>query len=440
MRIVQLTPGTGSFYCGTCLRDNAMVAEMRRLGHDAMLVPMYLPLTLDQPPASEGVPVFYGGVNVYLQQKLSLFRHTPRWLDKLLDSPGLLGMAAQRAGMTSGRELGEITLSMLRGEEGLQVKELDRLVTWLAELRPDVVCLSNGLLIGLARRIKSETGAAVVCLLQGEDSFLDSIPEPEGTYCWNTIAERAADVDRFIAVSHYYGEVMRERARIPVDRLDVVYAGVSLEGYAPAAMAPSPPVLGYLARMCELKGLPTLVDAFIQIRERNRIPGLKLRVAGSMTEADAKLVTRLRDRLGAKGLAGEVEFLPNIDRDAKIAFLQSLSALSVPAVYGEAFGLYVVEALAAGVPVVQPRHGAFPELLSVTGGGVLCEPGDAGALAVAIETLLADPEKAREVGARGRAAVMERFNAPRLAEETVQVFKKAMERSPDRVAAGSRAD
>jgi len=437
MRIIQLTPGTGSFYCGTCLRDNAMVTEMRRLGHDAMLVPMYLPLTLDQPAASEGVPVFYGGVNVYLQQKLSLFRHTPRWVDRLLDAPGLLGMAGKRAGMTRGRELGEITLSMLRGEDGLQGKELDRLVAWLKELQPDVVCLSNVLLIGLARRIKSQTGAAVVCVLQGEDSFLDSIPEPEGKRCWDTIAERAADVDRFIAVSRYYGDVMRERARIPADRLDVVYAGVSLDGYEPAAAAPDPPVLGYLARMCELKGVATLVEAYILLRERNRIPGLKLRVAGSMTDADAKLVARLRARLDSKGLAGEVEFLPNVDRDAKIAFLQSLSALSVPAVYGEAFGLYVVEALAAGVPVVQPRHGAFPELVGATGGGVLCEPGDPTALAIAIEGLLSDLDKARQLGARGRAAVMARFDAPALAQETIHVFEKALERSSDRVAAGS---
>jgi glycosyltransferase involved in cell wall biosynthesis len=189
--------------------------------------------------------------------------------------------------------------------------------------------------------------------------------------------------------------------------------------------------------MCELKGLPTLVDAYIRIRKRNRIPNLKLRVAGSMTEADAKLVARLRERLAAAGLAAEAEFLPNIDRDTKIAFLQSLSALSVPAIYGEAFGLYVVEALAAGVPVVQPRHGAFPELVAATGGGVLCEPGDADALAEAIEALLSDPVKAQELGVRGRSAVMERFNAPHLAAETVRVFERAINGSPSRVAAGS---
>lgn len=431
MRIVQLTAGTGSFYCGTCLRDNALVTELRRQGHDAILVPMYLPLALDQPPASEGQPVFYGGINVYLQQKLAMFRHTPRWLDRLLDAPSLLGAAAKKAGMTSGRELGEITLSMLLGEDGHQAKELERLVAWLAsDIRPEVVCLSNALLIGLARRIKTETGARVVCLLQGEDSFLDSLPEPERTRSWDAVAERGTDVDAFLAVSRYYADLMHDRVRLPAERLHVVHAGVSLEGYELAPVAPDPPVLGYLARMCEVKGLSTLIEAFIILRANGRIPNLKLRVAGSMTPADEKYVAGLQRRLAEKGLSGEVEFLPNIDRPTKIAFLQSLSALSVPATYGEAFGLYVAEALAAGVPVVQPRHAAFPELMAATGGGLLCEPDDPLSLARAIEELLLDPARARELGRRGREVVLRQFNVERMAEEVLRVFEQICASTP----------
>ena len=213
MRIVQLTPGTGSFYCGTCLRDNALVTELRRQGHDAMLVPMYLPLTLDETPASKDEPVFYGGVNVYLQQVLPLFRKTPRWLDRLLDTQGILKYAGKRAAMTRADDLGDITLSMLRGEEGSQVKELDRLADWLADDgHADVVCLSNALLIGLARRIKERTGAAVACFLNGEHAFLDSLPEPERRAAWDTLAERAAELDAFLPVSQYYADLMTDRA------------------------------------------------------------------------------------------------------------------------------------------------------------------------------------------------------------------------------------
>jgi glycosyltransferase involved in cell wall biosynthesis len=423
MRIIQLTAGTGSFYCGTCMRDNALVVELRRQGHEALLVPMYLEPVLDEATAAEGVPLFYGGINVYLQQKLSLFRRTPRWLDRLLDAPGLLRAAAGRAGMTSARELGEITLSMLRGEEGWQLKELDRLVAWMQAERPEVVCLSNALLIGLARRVRERLRVPVVCFLNGEDSFLDSLPEPERRQCWETLAARAADVAAFLPVSRYYGDLIRERLRLPADRVRVVHPGILLEGYAPAAAPSEPPVLGYLARMHPTKGLETLIEAFVILRAGGRLPGLKLRIAGSCTAGDEAYVARLRERLAVKGLAADAEFLPNVDRNEKIAFLRSLSVLSVPATYGEAYGLYVLEALAAGVPVVQPRHGAFPEILEATGGGLLCEPDDPVALATAVEELLRDRAAARALGERGRQSVMERFGVERMARETLAVLE-----------------
>ncbi len=435
MRIIQLTAGTGSFYCGTCIRDNAMVMELRNLGHDAVMIPLYLPLILDEASGAEGAPLFYGGVNVYLQEKFPLFRKTPRWVDRILDSPGMLNMAASKAGMTSASQLGELTVSTLRGEDGRQAKELDRLVEWLAaEGRADVICLSNILLIGLAKRIKAETGAAVVCTLQGEDTFLDSLPERDRQAAWDVIAERAADVDAFIAVSHYHAGLMTERARLPADRVYVVHNGISLEGYD--ADAPNrrngPPALGYLARMYRPKGLETLVEAYIVLRDRNKIKDLKLRVAGSQTEADRPFVTQIRERIASKGLERDVEFLPNVDRAEKIAFLQSLSVFSVPATYGESFGLYVIEAMAAGVPVVQPRSAAFPELIEATGGGILCEPDDPQALASAIEELLLDPERARRLGEQGRSAVFASFSVESMTAGILQII--------ERVTAGKRTD
>jgi glycosyltransferase involved in cell wall biosynthesis len=424
MRIVQLTAGTGSYHCGTCIRDNALVTELRRQGHDALLVPMYLPPTLDEPTATK-TPLFYGGINVYLQQKLPFFRNSPRWLDRLLDAPKLLLAAGSRAGMTSPRELGELTLSMLRGEEGAQTKELDRLVDWLVtDIRPEVVCLSNVLLIGLARRIREATGAAVACMLQGEDTFLDSLPEPQRSLSWKEISKRAADVDALLAVSHYYGDLMQDRGNLPADKMHVVSAGVSLAGYEPAAAPPHPPVLGYLARMCHTKGLSALVDTFIQIRANGRVPNLKLHVAGSQTSEDQRYVAGLRQRLADKGLAESVQFSPNVERDEKIRILQGFSVMSVPATYGESFGLYLIEALAAGVPVVQPRHAAFPELVEATGGGLLYEPGNVRAHAAAIESLLLDPARAREMGRNGRRVALQRFGMEQVAADTLTVFER----------------
>ena len=102
--------------------------------------------------------------------------------------------------------------------------------------------------------------------------------------------------------------------------------------------------------------------------------------------------------------------------------------LSVPATYGESFGLYVIEAMAAGVPVVQPRHGAFPEIIAATGGGVLYEPADPDALASAIEDTLLDPQRAQELGERGRQAVHAHFSVAKMAENVLTVFQHALTR------------
>ncbi len=425
MTLLHLTPGAGGMYCGNCFRDNALVGAWRKLGHQVSMVPLYLPLRLDEPDHSAGTPIFFSGVNVFLDQKSALYRQAPGWLRDVLASPALLKWAAGKAAKTRATDVGELTLSMLRGEEGRQARDLDELIAWLkTRPAPDVVCLSNALLVGMARRLKSALGARIVCSLQGEDTFLDALPAAVRSEAWQILAERAADVDVFIAPSCYFGMLMAKRLGLRADRLEMVPNGINLEGYTPAAVAPDPPVLGYFARMCREKGLDTLVEAFIRLRQRGRINHLKLRVGGGCGPSDAPLVRTLRERLESLGLAGEVEFCPNLDRAGKLAFLRSLSVFSVPALYGEAFGLYLLEALAMGVPVVQPRHAAFPELIEATGGGLLCEPGDPESLAEAIESLLLDPARARELGSRGRETVHRQFSIERMAQSLLAIFGK----------------
>ena len=422
-------------YCGGCLRDNALVAALRKLGHQVLMVPLYLPLTLDEQDQSAGTPVFFGGINVYLQQKAALFRGAPGWLHDLFASRRLLKWAAGKAAKTRPADLGELTLSMLRGEAGNQAREIDELIAWLkTQPRPDVLSLSNALLIGMVRRLKTELRVPVACALQGEDSFLDALPESHRAACWRTLAERAAEVDLFVAPSRYFGDLMRERLGLAADRVRVVHNGINLDGYAVEGQKADSrwqmadgkekavPTLGFFARMCPEKGLDTLVEAYVLLRQRGRVGNLKLRVGGSCGPADAAFVDILRERLQAKGLLGEVEFHPNLDRAGKLEFLRSLSVFSVPARYGEAFGLYVIEALAAGVPVVQPRTAAFPELIEATGGGVLCAAGDAPALAEAVEELLLNPARARALGAAGRRAVFQRFSAEAMAQATLHVY------------------
>jgi len=424
MRIVQLTPGAGPMYCGNCLRDNALVQRLRALGHDVLMVPLYLPLTLDESDQSANVPVFFGGVSVFLEQKFSWFQQAPKWVHTALASRTILKRAAGGAARTNPAQAGELALSMLHGEHGAQARELDALIDWLkTQPKPDVICLSNALLLGSARRLESALGAPVVCMLQGEDSFLDGLPEPFRNACWKALSERGAEIKQFIAPSRYFGELMLRRMGLPFDRLRVVFNGINLEGYDKlpqhghdASAAASAPVVGFFARMCRQKGLDVLVDAFISLCRRGRIPSVRLKIGGSCGPTDEPVVNEMRDRLSRAGLSERVEFHPNLTRGQKLQFLGSLTVFSVPATYGEAFGLYVIEAMGAGVPVVQPRTAAFPELIEASDGGALCEPGDPESLATQIETLLLDPLRRQRLAENARRAAFEKFSAEAMAQ------------------------
>lgn len=429
MKIFLLTPGTGSYHCGVCIRDNALAKELNRKGHDAVMLPMYLPLTLDEAAASPEMPIFFGGINVFLQQKISFFRHTPRWLDSIFNNRWLLKkVAGSAASQTGGSDIGDLTHSMLLGEDGKQAKELDELITWMrTHGKPDAVWLSTALLVGLARRIRSELGIPVLGSLQGEDSFLDSLDEPWRTRCWDTLAERSRDVSAFIAPSRYYAGLMGERMKLGPDQIRVIPNGVANTDFSVAPNAPEIPTIGYLARMVANKGLGTVIDAFILLKKRGHVPKARLIVAGAMTAHDEHYVESLRQKLNSAGCQNEVELRPNIDRAEKTTFLQQLTLLSVPATYGEAFGLYIVEAWACGVPVVQPNCAAFTDLVESTGAGRLFEPANTQSLVDEWEKLLANPAEARALGLKGRAAVEGDFSLSRMAERFVEATRESMD-------------
>ncbi len=416
MNIVQITPGAGGMYCGNCFRDNALVGELRRLGHQVTMVPLYLPMTLEDADQSLGTPIFFSGINVYLEQKLPLFSRAPGWLRSLLASPALLKWAAGSAAKTKASDLGDISLSMLRGELGRQRKDLEELVDWLENHeKPDVVFLSNALLVGSARLIKQRLKIPVVCMLQGEDSFLDALPDSHRELTWNTLAERAQEVDVFVAPSHYFAEKMGQRLGLPKNRIHVVHNGIDPTAFDPVLIPPSQPTIGFFARMCPEKGLEMLVEAFVIVATRNKVAGVRLKIGGGLGPSDRDFVGRLRGRLEETGLTDRVEWHPNLDKTEKKLFFESLSVFSVPALYGEAFGLYLLEAWAAGVPVVQPRHASFPELVEASQAGILVEQGHAEALADGLTALLSNEPRRLQYSQAARLAATTQFHLSQMA-------------------------
>ena len=423
MHITLITPGTGNFFCGNCVRDNALANALKKMGTDVSVVPLYLPMLTDENSIGQDTPIFFGGINVYLQQKVKLFRHTPDWVDRIFNTRSLLQMAAEKAGMTQAKDLGELTVSMLKGEEGQQQKELRKLIEWLKTDKPDLVCLSNVMLIGLARQIKSELNIPVICTMQGEDGFLDSLIDPYREESWEILAGRAKDIDLFIAVSRYYGDVMKNRIHITDDQYKVVYNGISTDGYEPVDQQASELKVGFLSRMCHAKGLETLVDAFIHLKSELKMENVSLHIGGSRTQSDEAYVKQLQDKWNSE-IGEESVFLhPNLSREEKIKFLQTLNVLSVPATYGEAFGLYLLEALAAGVPAVQPRHAAFPELAEHLEGISLCEPDDPKDLAIKLKEVLENIESYKTNALKSRAKVLSSFSSESMAKSFLEAVQ-----------------
>ncbi len=406
MHIVQLTPGSGdNFYCENCLRDLSLVRALRTAGHEVTLVPMYLPLQIRNPEPLAAAPIFFGGLNVYLQQKIGLFAKTPQWVDRWLDSPLLLRGLAKLSSMTRAKDLGETTLSMLAGRDGRQTKEIDRLTDWLAALpdRPDVILLSNALLSGLAAPLKKRLGAPTVCLLQDEDGFLDSLGQPWAEQAWQKLRDNAADIDHFIAVSGYYRQVMIDRAALPAEKISVIAAGVDTTLFAPPSELPDPPTIGYLGRMCEDNGLDILVNALFMLRRDERLTNVRLVVAGGSTGSDEPFLKKVKLRIQSQNLTDCVFFEPDFGREARAAFLRQLSVMAVPVRKPMACGLFAMEAMACGVPFVLPNSGVFTEL-AAQAGGILYEPNNPVLLAEAMRGVLTDSQRLAQMRTAARTA------------------------------------
>ena len=159
MRILSLTAGAAAMYCGSCLRDNALAAELIHQGHDVTLLPFYTPTLTDEDNVSRQQQVFFGGISVYLEQHMSWFRRGAALIDRLIDAPQVIRAFTRGSIAVDPKQLGALTVSTLRGVDGHQRKEIDKLVEFVtAEPPPDVVNIPYTLLISLAAPLKRALG------------------------------------------------------------------------------------------------------------------------------------------------------------------------------------------------------------------------------------------------------------------------------------------
>ncbi len=448
MKILSLSAGAASMYCGSCMRDNALAAELIRQGHDVTLLPFYTPTLTDEENVSRQDQVFFGGISVYLEQHMPWFR-LGRFLDRLLDAPAVIKAFTSGSIAVDAKHLGALTVSTLRGSDGNQRKEIDKLIAFVtSEPAPDVVNVPYTLLINLVQPLKQALDRPVVVTLQGEDLFLEALPEPFKTEALELVRSQIHHVDLFIAVSEYYARFMRDYLRIPESKLRVAGLGVNVadlvnkwdlapniapdsRGLAPnnanALFGASPRqfTLGYFARVAPEKGLHNLAEAYRILRTERGMPPSRLMAGGYLPPEHKPYLERIIDDLAKAGLADEFVYRGTVERARKVQFFHDIDLLSVPTPYHEPKGLFVLEAMACGVPVVQPNHGAYPEVIARTGGGALSATDAGRDVANAIEPLWKDPARRREMGQRGAEGVRNHYTVRHMAEAVLHAYRDA---------------
>ena len=424
MNIIQIIPGSGgSFYCGNCLRDSKYFNALRAEGHQVTKIPMYLPLFADEHDIAE-IPIFYGAISLYLKQVYPIFRKAPKWVDKLLNSKPMMKMAASMAGSTRAKGLEDMTLSMLLGEQGQQKVELDQMVNWINEhCKPDIIHISNALLLGLAKRLKEKIGVPVLCSLQDEDVWIDPMQPQFQRKIWDLMHERSNDVDVLVSVSHFFSGVMKQKMNLPDEKVRVIHLGVDVNDYKYISPKEKERNVGYISRMCHKDGFDIVVDAFIDLKKKTGFEDVKLIATGGSTGDDAKFLKEQKQKLKENNLLGKFEIHPDFEGKEVNDFFKKVVIVSVPVRIGEAFGMYLLESMSSGVSVVQPALGAFPEIIEKSGGGVTYSPNTPKNLSETWADLLSNPEKLEKLSHDGYEGTKKYFNIHNHAAEIIGLYE-----------------
>jgi len=425
MRIYAFTAGAASMYCGSCLRDNALAAEMSAQGHDVVLMPLYTPTLVDEANVSES-NVLFGGISVYLQSQSPLFRKTPWFIDKLWDSTQALRAAAKRSIAVNPKFLGEMTVAMLQGEAGPYKKEFQKMVHHLSQMdRPDIVTLPNSLVIAMAKPIRETLKCPIAVTLQGEDLFLEGLQDPYRTQALELLRKAVGTVDGFVSVSEFGARIMSAYLGVDKARIHTVPLGINpndlmLREERNDGMFK----IGYFARIAPEKSLHQLCEAYRWMRHEGGLPPSRLEAAGYLAPEHKEYLNIIEKQMKEWNLHEEFRYHGSLDREQKIRFLRSVDVLSVPSLYAEVKGLYALEAMACGLPIVSPNHGSFPEMIQKTEGGLLAEPDNPQDFGRKILSLHKDVQLRQQLGRQGHQGVRTHYTVHRMAQRAAEVYSE----------------
>ena len=418
MKILLIIPGSGdTFYCGNCFRDNLYAQALRNAGQDVVIMPLYLPLT-DKSFCAD-TPLFFPATSYYVSQKYFGKGKMPRIFEKILDSPSMLRLASSFSGTTSAKGMEQMTLSMIKGDDKHFTEQIEKLIHWIVNHdRPDIIHLSSSMLIGIAKAIKSQINIPIVCSLQDEEIWLNSLESQYAQEAWASIQHNAIYVDHFIASSKFYKSAALNK--IPeIGEIDVVYPGVNSKKYE-SLNDPKDPVIGFFYRMNYENGLDILAQSFVKLKSENAIPNLKLKISGGYTRENKPFVNRIRNIL--QPYMNDVIWSDNYTLSEHTAFYKDISLICVPIRFDEAVGLYLCEAFATGRPAVVPNTGSFGEI--VENAGILYSPNDSEHLTEALRKILVDSVLYETCKENALRLSHERYNDAVTSENLLKIYSK----------------
>jgi glycosyltransferase involved in cell wall biosynthesis len=425
MKIVYLITGSGgSFYCGNCYRDMLYLRAIRKVKDlQATAVPLYLPPERSNTDSGLERKVFFGAISMYIREKVRFLRNMPPFLDKAFNAGPFLKLASRFAGTTRTEGLEELTLNMIEGDNAFRKHEMDRLITYLTrDGNPDIIHLSNALILGLARQLKKRMNISIICSLLNEDDWIEDMAEPFKTRAWELISREAVYVDKFITPSRYYKDFFINKTGIGGDNIQVVPLGFDPEELLPGKEQSRPLSIGYFSRVNSHNGFDKIVDAFIDLKAKDHFPGLTLSVCGGYTGDDKAFISEQIRKIKENGLQKSIKIYPEFQGTRKLEFFNDVDVVSVPVRKYDGYGLYILEANAAGVPVVQPDTGAFAEIISRTGGGLIYSPDTPAELSNTLQRVLADVNMRKELGRKGQENVKTWFSLEKMSEGLSEVY------------------
>ena len=400
------------------------VKAIRRVnGIRANAVPLYLPPDSQTTDNEFDRNIFFGAISMYLREKVPFLKNMPDFLEKLFDSGPMLKLASKMAGTTRTEGLEELTLNMIKGDNAFRKKEIDRLVEYLSkDGKPEVIHLSNALILGLARQLKKRIPVRVVCSLLNEDDWIDEMAEPYRSKAWKLIADEAEYVDVFITPSHYYRNLFIKMTGVNERNITVVPLGIDADPNVQRSGNSHAPSIGYFSRVSHMNGFDKIVDAFIKLKSENSVPELSLHICGGYTSDDKPFIKEQIRKIRNHGYGSSVKLYHEFQGKGKQEFFNNIDLMSVPVRKHDGYGLYILEANAAGVPVVQPETGAFSEIIEKTRGGITYSPDTVEALSVAINGFLKDKESMLRSGRDGASAVREIYSVEKMSKALSDIY------------------